>query len=100
MQGLVLRILGLYFHGMYTIQIEDNFSFALLYLRFALWWLHFKLQSGPDAFKKGRVAGFHLMSSLFHKLKKRRYLKNVFKSITRVASFASARGTVVESDRK
>ena len=54
MQGLVLRILGLYFHGMYTIQIEDNFSFALLYLRFALWWLDLNLLSGPDALQKGR----------------------------------------------
>ena len=45
-------------------------QFAMLYLRFALWWLDFKLQSSPDALKKGRVAGFYTISSLFNKLKK------------------------------
>ena len=44
--------------------------FALLYLQFALWWLDLKLQSGPDALKKDCVAGFHIISSLFNKLKK------------------------------
>ena len=28
--------------------------FALLYLRFALWWLDLNLLSGPDALQKGR----------------------------------------------
>ena len=45
--------------------------FPLLYLRIALWWLDLNLLSGPGAVKKGRVSGFHIMSSLFNnKLKK------------------------------
>ena len=28
--------------------------FALLYLRFAIWWLALNLLSGPDALQKGR----------------------------------------------
>ena len=46
-----------------------NKTFALIYLRFALWWLDLNLLSSPDALKKGRVAGFHIMTSLFNKLK-------------------------------
>ena len=47
-----------------------NRRVALLYLRFALWLLDLKLLSGPDALKKGRVAGFHIISSLFNELNK------------------------------
>ena len=41
----------------YLYFIDD--LFALLYLRFLLWWLDLKLKSGPDALKKGHVAEFH-----------------------------------------
>ena len=58
-------------------RIYVNIVFVLLFLRFALWWLDLDLLSGPDAFKKRSqlkpsivVAGFHIMLSLFNKLKK------------------------------
>ena len=41
---------------------------ALLYLRFALWWLDLNLQGGPDALKDGFSVGLLIMSSLFNKL--------------------------------
>ena len=57
------------------------------------------LLGGPDELKKGRVAGFH-MSSLFNKLKKTLFENFFLKALRGPLSFASARDTVVESDRK
>ena len=33
---------------------KQSLLLALLYLRFALWWLDLNLLSGPDALQKGR----------------------------------------------
>ena len=76
------------------------YPFPLLYLRLALWWLDLKLICGPDAFKKGRIAGFHNKSSLFNKLIEDVICTTFLKASRGPLSFASTRGTVVESDRK
>ena len=34
--------------------VDKKDQFALLHLRFALWWLDLNLLSGPDALQKGR----------------------------------------------
>ena len=72
-------------------------------IRFALFTIRplvadLSLLSGPDALKEGHVAGFHIMSSLFNKLKKDVIWKPFLKASREPLSFASARGTVVESD--
>ena len=59
----------------------------------------FEVTKRPDALKKVRVAGFHIISSLFNKLKKTLFVNLFFKASRGPLSFASARGTVVESDR-
>ena len=57
------------------------------------------LKSGPDALKKGHVAGFNIISSLFNKLKKDVVCKPFLKASRGPLTFASVRGTEVESDR-
>ena len=77
----------------------------LISIRFALFTIRplvarFELTWRPWCIKKGRVAGFHIISSLFNKLKKDVIWRPFLKASRGPLSFASARGTVVESDCK
>ena len=78
----------------------------MLYLRFALWWLDLNLLRGPDALKKVATKAAFLSWQDFSlcyislKAKNKKNLKPFLKASRGPQSFAAARGTVVESDRK
>ena len=48
------RIGQLGFNNSYDYDEGFALIFALLYLRFTIWWLDLNLLSGPDALQKGR----------------------------------------------
>ena len=77
-----------------------SIRFALFMIRHLVARFEVKKRPGPDALKKGRVAGFYIISSRFNKLKKDVICKPFLKASRGPLRFSSARGTVVESDRK
>ena len=86
-------------------EFRSSDFFSGLSIRFALFTIRplvarFELQRGPDASKEGFLVGFPIESSLFNKLKKETFWRPYFYASPGPRSFAAARGTVVESDRK